>query len=197
MVKKYNGFTLIELLIVVAIIAILAAIAIPNFLAAQTRSKVSRARADMRTAATGMEAYRIDNDNYPPMNDVPGWAPLPTGFHSRLPIWLTTPVAYITRITTDEFKEIAPAPDPSVTEEQNHRLTYFNYIQFKDANQYYSANRHYDAGDWLIYSWGPDRDANFTAEDGAYTNYDPTNGTVSVGNIIRTQKNTEKYIRTF
>ena len=75
MLKKFSGFTLIELLIVVAIIAILAAIAIPNFLAAQTRSKVSRAKADMRTAATGMEAYRIDNSNYPPMNDVPGWAP--------------------------------------------------------------------------------------------------------------------------
>jgi len=61
-----HAFTLIELLIVVAIIAILAAIAVPNFLEAQTRSKVSRAKADMRTLATGLESYAVDNNKYPP-----------------------------------------------------------------------------------------------------------------------------------
>src|SRR5690349_11907880 len=61
-----KAFTLIELLIVVAIIAILAAIAVPNFLEAQTRSKVSRAKADMRTMVTGLESYAVDNNKYPP-----------------------------------------------------------------------------------------------------------------------------------
>ncbi|MEO8376090.1 MAG: prepilin-type N-terminal cleavage/methylation domain-containing protein [Candidatus Sumerlaeota bacterium] len=55
-----SGFTLIELLIVVAIIAILAAIAVPNFLEAQTRAKVSRVKADMRSVATAVESYRVD-----------------------------------------------------------------------------------------------------------------------------------------
>ncbi len=50
------AFTLIELLIVVAIIAILAAIAVPNFLEAQMRAKISRAQADMRTLHTGLAA---------------------------------------------------------------------------------------------------------------------------------------------
>lgn len=63
-----RGFTLIELLIVVAIIAILAAIAVPNFLEAQTRSKVSRAKADMRTLATGLESYMVDANCYPKCN---------------------------------------------------------------------------------------------------------------------------------
>src|SRR6059058_569753 len=60
-----KGFTLIELLIVVAIIAILAAIAVPNFLEAQTRAKVSRVRADARTVATAIESYAVDNNKYP------------------------------------------------------------------------------------------------------------------------------------
>ena len=63
------GFTLIELLIVVAIIAILAAIAVPNFLEAQTRAKVSRVKADMRSMATALEAYVIDYNSFPPCNN--------------------------------------------------------------------------------------------------------------------------------
>jgi type II secretion system protein G len=63
--SKFRAFTLIELLIVVAIIAILAAIAVPNFLEAQVRSKVSREKANMRTIATALEAYRTDFSRYP------------------------------------------------------------------------------------------------------------------------------------
>jgi len=55
---------LIELLIVVAIIGILAAIAIPNLLHAQTRAKVAAVRANFTTLATAVETYYVDNDRY-------------------------------------------------------------------------------------------------------------------------------------
>lgn len=63
--RKQSGFTLIELLIVIAIIGILAAIAIPNLLNAVQRGKQKRTMADMRVLATAIEAYHVDNSAFP------------------------------------------------------------------------------------------------------------------------------------
>ena len=62
--KNEKGFTLIELMIVIAIIGILAAIAIPQFSAYRTRSFNAAATADIRNAATAQEAYFVDNQSY-------------------------------------------------------------------------------------------------------------------------------------
>lgn len=120
-----RGFTLIELLIVVAIIAILAAIAVPNFLEAQTRAKVARTLTDMRTIRTGLESYAVDNNKYPetdvaiqgssPGNDVGTVVnadpanPQATFFDPpqgrRSLFRVTTPISYLSSFPVSPWKE--------------------------------------------------------------------------------------------
>jgi len=124
--SRPSAFTLVELLIVVATIAILAAIAVPNFLEAQVRAKVSRAKNDMRSLATAIESYRVDGNSYPP--DLPFGEPgnLPAPFGSTsVPdpaslMRLTTPIAYLTSLsanplTSPQYRNAFDAADMNTT----------------------------------------------------------------------------------
>lgn len=198
MVNHRNAFTLIELLIVVAIIAILAAIAVPNFLEAQTRSKVSRTRADMRSVAVALEAYATDNNHYPYVNQVPGWG-LPAGPQPGVGIYaagITTPVAYLSSILLDPFGGKLMATDPYAM--YNTTKEYWYGTQAYYILRGWTWDVGYSAGDktkakWVLQSKGPDQHwaHNFNPPgvgevDSPYTyQYDATNGTISIGNIVR------------
>jgi len=188
MPPQKHGFTLIELLIVVAIIAILAAIAVPNFLEAQVRSKVSRAMADMRNVALALESYRVDENRYPNYGHPNDYVP-PTGRpHLFLPIRMTSPVAYLSSIPEDIFHNPYSFPGPAAITPTYYYMRNFNGIYMGRNFNGPSGSSHYQsvygrlnmAIEWTFWSHGPDNN-----DDHGVIAYDPTNGTISQGDIIR------------
>ncbi len=174
------AFSLIELLVVVAIIAILAAIAVPNFLEAQARAKVSRAQSDLRTITVGLEAYRIDANNSPPCYVYPSRRELSP---------LTTPVAYLSSVPAEVFNPHDALGN--LFAEPIYDFVRYRYergaIPVLHVDDTRSVGRQ-----WFLVSVGPDNQQehlyiNIPVIGFAFiTNtYDPTNGTVSRGDIFR------------
>lgn len=200
---RKHAFTLIELLIVVAIIAILAAIAVPNFLEAQVRSKVSRTKADMRSLATALEAYLVDNNRYP-LNLVGSKATGVAQIGNCAS--LSTPVAYMS--STRLLDPFSPNKNIFGSAYMSGVIyfppyTYF-YQNFEQGSGWMRWQVPFTQGldrvnmkTWYLESWGPDRvQGNMDwwilspwvlSNPPATINelYDPTNGTMSRGDIGR------------
>jgi prepilin-type N-terminal cleavage/methylation domain-containing protein len=197
MKRIHNGFTLIELLVVVSIIAIVSSIALVNYNHAQTRAKISRAKAEMQTIATGLELYYVDYNSYPRWREVSRLTP-PAGQYAPPVSWrlicLTTPISYLSTV---------PAPDPfrpwtDIMGLGDGRV-YDTYDYIDDQSSFDTNSpdigRSIYGRMWRLASAGPDRvqtygrsDYTGTPPDITFTSlgfYDPSNGITSNGDIVR------------
>ncbi len=206
-----RAFTLIELLIVVAIIAILAAIAVPNFLEAQMRAKVSRAKTDLRTIKTAVECYRVDHNQVPAVNTYEGYS-LPGGQAGpgRYAMGLTSPIAYMTSIPKDPFSSgLRGMRNDDLYAQWNSARDYWYWTSEYCRKQSWGGNNseswvwglpreplaratagtNYPRAIWVCYSKGPDGywykpgTNDVCLHDPWIYQYDATNGTVSGGCI--------------
>ncbi|MEW6234144.1 MAG: prepilin-type N-terminal cleavage/methylation domain-containing protein [Candidatus Omnitrophota bacterium] len=178
---KRKGFTLIELLIVVAIIGILAAIAVPNFLNAQVRAKIARCVSDMKSLSTALEMYRMDCNDYPTCNQA-RVAGSGDNFHpNEIRFYrMTTPVSYISSVPSDPFASQANAAD------WKQWGFAYDYV-----NNYGSDHNGGWGHVWRLNSWGPDNVNGWGGQrDGKCVNgkpdfvYQASNGLVSKGDIV-------------
>lgn len=219
-----RAFTLIEILVVVSIISILAAIAVPNFLEAQTRAKVSRARNDMRVVAVALEAYHTDNNKYPERSKAPGGLSF-LGLadtkkrHEEIRV-LTTPIAYISGLPVDVFEIRVESPNnvidyysPIIVEHMRDSRLQLDTFPSEPVSASWTWQKELELSSnythgWMLLSVGPDTVlGNTSRTQGNYPHqtspddlsiegpgttwnqeYDPTNGTVSHGNLTRFQR---------
>lgn len=169
--KKGKGFTLIELLIVVAIIGILAAIAVPNFINARLRAQIAKIQGDAKALGTAMEQYKIDTNFYP----VDGTNRNPIGLYM-----LTTPVAYMSSIPRDpllnlDFENVSgEAIGP--------------YMELGTDTPFGGGDQKI-LGTWSLTSAGPDQDDDTSGQTSwpngtRWFDFDPSNGLNSNGDIF-------------
>lgn len=180
-VSRGKAFTLIELLIVVAIIGILAAIAVPNFLQAQLRAKVARVYADLRSMKTAIEMYHMDHNGYPPSCslEVVDGVQFRAGeiFH---------PVRYASTVPVDPFNTQEGSRTSSFASREYFYLNHDHTCGWPSTLIRWTVNNSPGAPtrvEYLLSSQGPDNLSEIQ-DQRISPIYDITNGLISQGDII-------------
>jgi len=166
---KDKGIVLIDVLILTALIAILAAITVPNYQAIILNSKISKAHNDMRNIACALAGYQVDYFDYP--EDTGTGLIYGNSYNARVSLKaLSTPVAYIQKIPIDIFRD-----------------KLFTRLPDTQVYCYFCLNTTYPASVWnapapwsyVLFSYGPDELSSWAMP------YDPSNGLVSNGDLRR------------
>lgn len=201
---KTKAFSLLEILVTVAIISILAAVAIPNYLTAQTRAKVARVQADLKAFDAAIITYILDHTKKPPTHASAGYD---TGnWWGFLTPSLTTPVAYLTALPPMVFNDSKIQQRWCDEEPLTHRAGNQPGTFVRDT---YNLAYHFQVGEemtttetmrlpagtiftakmrdtfkmsgYVLYNCGPDRIDSTALALPQF--YDPTNGTDSYGDL--------------
>jgi len=205
-----QAFTLIELLIVVAIIGILAAIAVPNFLNAQVRAKLARGMADMRNMGTAIESFRLDqnfllidfwdDDSELGIERITklGVRPFDNSMNRtmiQVLAPLTTPISYMSTVPRDPFNKNAKNSQGS-----DFGTTSQDSYIYGDKEPVFGGENHnlklvlpgvaerwglqpLGMNDWALLGIGPDADWQSRGYDEGIP-YQVTNGVISSGDIV-------------
>jgi len=180
-----SGFTMVELLLVVAMISVLAAIAYPNYLESQIKSKVAQAKSGLKNLGVAMEAYYVDNDGYPVEYLTNGYSEATR--NARIYGQLTSPVAYLTNIPRDPLR--ATVAD-GTSYLNNPYFSYYNWSwrvghQINLVNDYSWDPWYKGLTSVAMISYGPSGRAASGTNGFGFGTYDPTNGITSPGYLYR------------